>query len=303
MLNEIEFVEPLKEKLSDISSRPTSVRPKSSKLEPINTLNILNTKKFLPSLSPLGNYASTNIKSKKKSTKFKSNGISINDFQLTSLENSSPSFQDDWSREQFEDFFFPVEQFLSNQSKREKSSKRRCSEIIKRRNLENTRRFIENTISDFDEKISLNLLVKSRESLPKGNSSSFSESSNYRALIADEILRINSKCSRCREKNRRYEEHIFDQPFEIYAHNKNFKKNNLPNISGNFHHTHVSNLHSHHSPNRPKIINLNTHSTKSVNKLFNRSFNLSKEPNETAQNKLVMNVMPNKKQIAGKYRL
>jgi hypothetical protein len=117
-------------------------------------------------------------------------------------------FKNDWSKESCNEFLNPLESFLDNQLKRERSSRRRCKELVKRRNIENNRSYVENTIKDLDEKISLNVLLKKNHNLyTKSNVSNINGgASNYRALIADEIIKRNSYCFRCEERNRRVED-------------------------------------------------------------------------------------------------
>lgn len=116
--------------------------------------------------------------------------------------------KDDWSKESCNEFLSPLESFLDNQLKRERSSRRRCKELVKKRNIENNRTYVENTIKELDEKISLNVLLKKNRSLyNKSNQSNANGgASNYRALIADEIIKRNSYCFRCVERNRRVED-------------------------------------------------------------------------------------------------
>ncbi|RNA37442.1 hypothetical protein BpHYR1_001675 [Brachionus plicatilis] len=288
-----ETIKPLENKLPERPnlSRPQSVRSTiTAKKEPISNLNALNTKKFLPTLSPLGHYPS--IRTKKKSIRQNSNEHPLNSFR----DSAFLDLKDDWSKEGCENMFNSVERFLDSQLKREQSCKRRCNEIIKVRNLKNTQKLIANTIKDFDEKINLNLLLKNKEAGAKGNSpSSLSDSANYRALIAEEILRINSKCSRCREKNRRFEEALFDSPLEIQLKGKNLKKSTLPNLSYNIHQTHVASLHSHHHQ-KP---NLNSNrSYCNVQKLATRSDTI--KPNSNDKN--MFNLIQSKKLLTTKHR-
>lgn len=256
MIETIELL-PIKLPNKQNTKHPQSLNPTFTlKKEPVTNLNVLSTKQFLPSISPLGLYTPLKTKKKSQSLKQKLFEHPLNSFRDSSIFN----LQDDWSKEGCEQLFNSVEQFLDSQLKREKSCKRRCNEIIKVRNIENTRKLIENAIKDFDEKINLNLLVKSKETASKANSSlSVSDSTNYRALIAEEILRINSKCSRCKEKNRRFEEALFDSPLEIIK-GKNIKKT-IQNCN------HHKNMTSFYSPQHCQKQNLiDKPSCKNLNK-------------------------------------
>ena len=73
-------------------------------------------------------------------------------------------YKDDWSKQSCDEFFVPVESFLSTQLQREKSSKRRCKIVEKSRNIENNRKFVEDRLHEYDEKISLNTLLKHNKS-------------------------------------------------------------------------------------------------------------------------------------------
>ncbi len=52
---------------------------------------------------------------------------------------------------------------------------------------------------------------------------------NYRALLAEELARKNSRCDRCVEKNRRYEENMFLDEDQIERRRK-AKAGKLPKI-------------------------------------------------------------------------
>jgi hypothetical protein len=73
-------------------------------------------------------------------------------------------YKDDWSKQSCDEFFVPVESFLSTQLQREKSSKRRCKIVEKVRNVENNRKYVEDRLHEYDEKISLNTLLKQSKS-------------------------------------------------------------------------------------------------------------------------------------------
>lgn len=73
-------------------------------------------------------------------------------------------YKDDWSKQSCDEFFVPVESFLSTQLQREKSSKRRCKIVEKSRHIENNRKYVEDRLHEYDEKISLNTLLKHNKS-------------------------------------------------------------------------------------------------------------------------------------------
>lgn len=56
--------------------------------------------------------------------------------------------------------------------------------------------------------------------------------SNYRALIAEEIIRKNSHCNRCTERNRKYEENTLENSVEFCLDKNRAKKKRvkLPNL-------------------------------------------------------------------------
>lgn len=141
----------------------------------------------------------------------------------TNSNQSLSEFQDDWSKESLEQFFQPIESFLDKQLKRERSSKRRCKEIMRRRQLENARDSVENKLREFDHKICLDVLMKSRSgaasfgskskslnSLTAPGASNSSQNLNYRQLIANEHADHHKSCSRCLFFNNCYEENVFD---------------------------------------------------------------------------------------------
>ena len=149
---------------------------------------------------------------------------------LYSAENNSDtlsSFKDDWSKQSCDEFFVPVESFLDSQLKREKSSKRRCKQIEKQRSMENNKRYMEERISEYDEKISLNVLLKQSKScsIQVSNPMNNTGQLNYRALMAEEIIRKNSRCNRCIDRTRKYEDNIFLRSIN-FGLNKPKKKNN-----------------------------------------------------------------------------
>lgn len=82
------------------------------------------------------------------------------------LDDSSKSgvYEDsiggEWSKQSLEHFFNPLESFLDIQLRRERSSKRRCREVVRKRELDQQRMFVENKLREFDEKINLNGLLK-----------------------------------------------------------------------------------------------------------------------------------------------
>lgn len=138
-------------------------------------------------------------------------------------------FKDDWSKQSCDEFFVPVESFLKEtQLKREKSSKRRCKIIELNRNIENNRKYIEDKIHEYDEKISMNLLLKNSKSCSlQVNASMNMGQLNYRALIAEEIIRKNARCNRCADRSRRYEDNYFLRSISYGLNGKSKKKNNL----------------------------------------------------------------------------
>lgn len=236
--------------------------------------DIQTNKIYLPSLTPEQDstkqsslkYIKSRNNSKHNSSKFSfyPNRFKADfSFSLHDFTAEASNLDDDWSKESCSDFFVPVEHFLNKQLKREKSSKRRCSEIVKIRNIENNRVFIENTLKDFDDKINLNLLIKNKDpgTRVNTNTNTFTESCNYRSLIADE--RKNTNCSRCKEKNRRYEDNYFENSIGFSldkSKNVNkirFKKAQLPYIQARSPEEQCHN-HSHHYPqnNYQQVVSL-----------------------------------------------
>lgn len=140
----------------------------------------------------------------------------------TDSTSSLALFDHDWSRESLDKFFSPVETFLEGQLRREKSSRRRCGEIVRLRNIKNYNNMVKNKLRDFDEKINLNLLLKMNKKFvkkpPPGSSNPLaSESQNFRMLIAQDLAKKSTCCDRCNEKNKKYEEksmNAFNSLFE-----------------------------------------------------------------------------------------
>ena len=144
-------------------------------------------------------------------------------------------FIHDWSKESCDDFFEPVNLFLSNQLQRENSSKRRCKEVVKSRNLQNNRNYIDEKLKEYDEKISLNLLLKKNKEIspPVSHILTTNGLNNYRALIAEEIVQKNLHCDRCVEKNRKYDDNFLQDLLDLEVKNrgKSKKKLKLPNLN------------------------------------------------------------------------
>jgi hypothetical protein len=125
------------------------------------------------------------------------------------------NFNDNWSKESCDSFIVPIESFLDYQLKRERSSKRRCKEIVKLRNVVNEKNDMENSLKEFDMKINLNTLLKKSKdhsgSCPTAFIAPPHASNNYRALIAEEQVRKHAQCGRCLLNNKRYEENCFNE--------------------------------------------------------------------------------------------
>jgi len=85
-------------------------------------------------------------------------------FSKQRVGGEEEEYKDDWSKQSCDEFFVPVESFLSTQLQREKSSKRRCKIVEKVRNVENNRKYVEDRLHEYDEKISLNTLLKQSKS-------------------------------------------------------------------------------------------------------------------------------------------
>jgi len=185
---------------SDQENQPTNGHPRQQlpplKLKPAHKIKLSNAVNLLSKID--------NVMSNRHATKpgvaSVGNGVGLLTF--------NSYFKDDWSKESCNEFLNPLESFLDNQLKRERSSRRRCKELVKLRNMENNRTYVENTIKELDEKISLNVLLKKNRSLytKSKQSNANGGSSNYRALIADEIIKRNSYCYRCVDRNRRVED-------------------------------------------------------------------------------------------------
>jgi hypothetical protein len=116
---------------------------------------------ILPSIQLYTSKKRSNKKKKKKSRLSDSlfeNGGSIIDGM------AEEDYKDDWSKQSCDEFFVPVESFLSTQLQREKSSKRRCKIVEKSRHIQNNRKYVEDRLHEYDEKISLNTLLKHNKS-------------------------------------------------------------------------------------------------------------------------------------------
>ena len=143
------------------------------------------------------------------------NGIEFSDTSCFS--------NDDWSKESLDQFFSPFESFLDYQRRREKSSKRRCTELVKVRTLENYQNELKNRLKYYDEKINLNLLLKMNKKLQRigGKLPTLSnESHNFRLLVAQGLAKQKNACDRCKEKNKKFEENSFDRINNLFAHIK-----------------------------------------------------------------------------------
>ena len=184
-------------------------------------LKSLKTGAILPNLQ----FFTTNVKNsskKKKSSKHERK-------HEPHEEKSTFDFNDDWSKQSCNEFFVPVESFLKDvQLRREHSSKRRCKIVENLRNIENNRKYVEERIHEYDEKISLNVLLKNSKSCSlQVNQPMNVGQLNYRALIAQEILRKNSHCNRCTDRDRKYEDNSFLRSISFGLNSKSKKKNGI----------------------------------------------------------------------------
>ena len=176
----------------------------------IKIKNVHKPKNTLP-------YLSSNRRGAERSRKkaFKNEKIlaylNLKDHNGGADNTNESSFKDDWSKQSCNEFFVPLESFLDFQLQREKSSKRRCKKIETLRNHENSRRYVEDKLKEYDDKICINVLLKQSKSMSLQASMATTNVglTNYRALIAEEIIRKNSHCNRCEYRNRRHEENLF----------------------------------------------------------------------------------------------
>lgn len=160
------------------------------------------------------------------------------DIMSSDNQDHQLNLNDNWSKESCDSFLVPIESFLDYQLKRERSSKRRCKEIVKLRNIVNEKNDMENSLKEFDSKINLNTLLKKSKdhsgSCPTAFIAPPHASGNYRALIAEELVRKNAQCGRCLLNNKRYEENCFNElvslSLETNASNK--KRKNKKNKNG-----------------------------------------------------------------------
>jgi hypothetical protein len=132
--------------------------------------------------------------------------------EVNENKNQIEYYIEDWSRETCNRIIIsPIKQFLSVQHSREHSSRRRCMQIETRRNDENNRHYVENSLREFDDRVNLNMLLKKNKlgALAKNQlSTSTSCLPNYKAILAREILKRNASCHRCVERNKKYDEKV-----------------------------------------------------------------------------------------------
>lgn len=86
------------------------------------------------------------------------------------IDNGLDGNESEWSKQSLDQFFNPLESFLDVQLRRERSSKRRCREVVRKRELDQQRMFVETKLREFDEKINLNVLLKRRTELKERKS-------------------------------------------------------------------------------------------------------------------------------------
>jgi hypothetical protein len=130
--------------------------------------------------------------------------------EIDESENQIEYYIDDWSEETCDLILIsPMKKFLNVQHRREQSSRRRCMQIEARRKEENSRKYAELCLKEFDDRVNLSLLLKKNKLalLARVQQSNSNLSlPNYKALLAREILRRNASCHRCVERNKKYEE-------------------------------------------------------------------------------------------------
>lgn len=120
--------------------------------------------------------------------------------QTNSLYHDTSQLKNDWSSESNylgSDYFARVETFLDTQLKQENEIKEKCQEIVRERNIKNSILDMEDKLREYDEQISLNLLLKKNKdyTAPQQHHHNSTNSLNLKDMRGPH-------CERCVEKNR-----------------------------------------------------------------------------------------------------
>ncbi len=107
--------------------------------------------------------------------------------------------KNDWSSHSDylgDEYFSRVETLLDSQLRFENETREKCQEIVKERNIKNNIIDIEDRLREYDEQISLNLLLKKNKDYTSPN-----HHHNSNSALSLKDMR-GPHCERCTEKNR-----------------------------------------------------------------------------------------------------
>lgn len=180
--------------------------------------------------------------------------------QTNSLYHDTSQLKNDWSSESNylgSDYFARVETFLDTQLKQENEIKEKCQEIVRERNIKNSILDMEDKLREYDEQISLNLLLKKNKdyTAPQQHHHNSTNSLNLKDMRGPH-------CERCVEKNRKFEDSFLENllSLDVAKRGKNKKKlTKLPVLS---------NSRQYRFQSNPKINRLANESRENISKSF-----------------------------------